>query len=93
MSFAAVPTWGTDSVDLRCLESCPNVTVLEAVQNIDALLSQSSILLAPSRWAEAFGRIVVEAMLGEYPRSQVIPAFPEAKLGVDYVLPVNLIVS
>ena len=48
------------------------------------------MLLVPSLWGEAFGLVIVEAMLRGIPvLASNVGGAPEAKLGVDYVLPVN----
>jgi surfactin synthase thioesterase subunit/glycosyltransferase involved in cell wall biosynthesis len=88
--FAAVPTWGTNEVDRAALARHPNVTVLDPVDNVEDILRRTRVLLAPSLWAEARSRIVVEAMLRGVPViASEIGGIPEAKLGVDYLLPVR----
>ncbi|MEP6534319.1 MAG: alpha/beta fold hydrolase [Bryobacteraceae bacterium] len=90
IQFAAVPVWGTNAADMAALRQHANVTVLEPVENIDELLSRSRILLVPSLWAEARSRMIPEAMLRGVPvLASNIGGIPEAKLGVDYLLPVN----
>jgi surfactin synthase thioesterase subunit/glycosyltransferase involved in cell wall biosynthesis len=93
VKFAAVPTWGTDEADRAALATRANITVLNPVDDINLLLARTRVLLAPSLWAEARSRIVLEAMLRGVP---VIAAntggLPEAKMGVPYILPVNPIV-
>ena len=92
IQFGAVPMWGTNAADLAALRRLPNITLLDPVDNIDDLLRQTRVALVPSVWAEARSRIVVEAMLRGVP---VIASdgggLKEAKLGVPYLLPVNLI--
>ncbi|HEX5714779.1 MAG TPA: amino acid adenylation domain-containing protein, partial [Thermoanaerobaculia bacterium] len=88
--FAAVPTWGTTEEDRAALAELPNVRLLEASENIDDIFAQTRILVVPSLWTEAFGVIVVEAMLRGIPvLASDVGGVPEAKLGVDYVLPVR----
>ena len=88
--FAAVPTWGTNRADRAALARRANVTVLDPVDNVDEILRLTRVLLAPSLWAEARSRIVVEAMLRGIPViASNIGGIPEAKLGVDYLLPVR----
>lgn len=90
VQFAAVPTWGTTKADRDALAETPNVTILSASDDIDDIFVHTRVLLVPSLWAEGKGEVVIEAMLRGIP---VLAAdtggLPEAKLGVDYVLPVN----
>ncbi|MEP6601947.1 MAG: glycosyltransferase, partial [Nitrospirota bacterium] len=88
--FAAVPTWGTNSTDLAALRAHANIRLLDPVDNIDDLLRLTRVLLVPSLWAEARSRIVVEAMLRGVPViASNVGGIPEAKMGVDYLLPVR----
>ena len=90
LRFAAVPTWGTDDETLRALEAAPNVDILEPVDDIEEILVRTRVLLAPSLWPETFGNIVVEAMLHGIPvLASDIGGLSEAKLGIDYLLPVE----
>src|SRR5205085_11509214 len=64
------------------------------VDDIDEVFAQSRILLMPSLWSEAFGLTAIEAMLRGIPTlASNVGGLPEAKLGVDYVLPVRPIES
>jgi glycosyltransferase involved in cell wall biosynthesis len=88
--FAAVATWGTTKDDLKELRSCPNVTLLDPSDNIDDILCSTRILVVPSLWAEARGRIAVEAMLRGIPViASCIGGIPEALGGVGYLIPVE----
>jgi glycosyltransferase involved in cell wall biosynthesis len=88
--FAAVPTWGTTPEDRAALAALPNVTVLAAEQDVDRIYGKTRILLVPSLWAEARGRVVVEAMLRGIPvLASDIGGIAEAKLGTEFVLPVR----
>jgi surfactin synthase thioesterase subunit/glycosyltransferase involved in cell wall biosynthesis len=90
LKFAAVPTWGTSAEDFAKLRVRPNITILPAEDRIEKILARTRVLLAPSVWAEARSRIVVEAMLHGVPVvAGDTGGLPEAKLGVPYVLPVN----
>jgi glycosyltransferase involved in cell wall biosynthesis len=92
VEFAAVPTWGAVKKDLELIKDLPNVRVIPASENVDDILSQTRVLLAPSLWGEAFGQIVTEAMLRAIPvLASDSGGLLEAKLGTDYVLPVRCI--
>jgi surfactin synthase thioesterase subunit len=92
IKFAGVPTWGTNQADRAALQSRPNVTVLDPVDNVDDILRRTRVLLVPSLWAEARSRMVVEAMLRGVPViASDVGGIPEAKLGIDYLLPVRRI--
>jgi glycosyltransferase involved in cell wall biosynthesis len=88
--FAAVPTWGTNRDDMEALRRHANVHVLEAVDDIDSILSRTRVLLVPSLWAEARSRIILEAMLRGVPiLASNIGGIPEAMLGAGCLLPVR----
>lgn len=90
VSFAAVPSWGTTPADLKSLEALPNVRLLPARDDVDAILAQTRVLLMPSLWIEAWGRSIVEAMLRGIPvLAAAVGGIEEAKLGVPYVLPIR----
>jgi surfactin synthase thioesterase subunit/glycosyltransferase involved in cell wall biosynthesis len=89
-AFAAVPTWGTNAGDRAALALRPNVRLLDPVDDIGLLFARTRVLLAPSLWAEARSRIVVEAMLRGVPvMAGDTGGIAEAKMGVPYLLPVN----
>ncbi len=87
--FAAVPMWGTNDADRQALAQRGNITLLPPVDRIEHLLARTRVLLVPSLWAEARSRIVVESMLHGVPViASNVGGIPEAKLGIDYLLPV-----
>lgn len=89
IEFAAVPTWGTNERVLRALEELPNVHILEPADEIEEILAQTRVLLTPSLWPETYGYVVTEAMLRGIPvLASDIGGLPEAKLDVDYLLPI-----
>lgn len=92
VEFAAVHTWGAQEKQLEPLRQLPNVRIIPGSDDVDVIFAQTRVLLAPSLWGEAFGQVVVEAMLRGIPvLASTSGGLPEAKLGVDYVLPVRTI--
>jgi glycosyltransferase involved in cell wall biosynthesis len=90
VSFAAVPTWGTTQDDLEQLKQLPHMTLIHARDEFTDILKDAKVLLCPSLWAEAKGMVIFEAMLHGIPViASAVGGIPEAKLGVDYLIPVN----
>lgn len=88
--FAAVPTWGGDPKVLEALARLPNVTLLDADDDIGTVLAEVRVLLAPSLVPETFGYVAIDAMLRGIPvLAGNLGGQPEAKLGIDYILPVT----
>ena len=93
VEFAAVPTWGTTAEDHETLGKLPNVSMLAPVDDIHGLMMQTKVALVPSLWAEARSRVILEAMVRGIPvMASQVGGLSEAKLGVDYLLPVNPVV-
>ena len=90
VEFAAIPTWGTTAADDAALRKLPNVTILPPVDDIHRVMAQTRVALVPSLWAEARSRIILEAMVRGIPvLASDVGGLKEAKLGVDYLLPVT----
>jgi glycosyltransferase involved in cell wall biosynthesis len=87
--FAVLPGWGTTAEDRRDIDGVLNIRVLPNCRHIDEALSQTRVLLMPSRWFEGFGLIVMEAMLRGIPVvASDAGGLLEAKQGTGYVIPV-----
>lgn len=87
--FAAVPTWGGDAAVREQLSRLPNVTIVEPADDIGIVLRDTRILVAPSLVPETFGYVAIDAMLRSIPvLAGNLGGQPEAKLGVDFILPV-----
>ena len=90
IAFAAVPTWGADEGVMSALTRQDNVSILAPADDISEILAETRVLLAPSLWPETLGYVVIEAMLRGIPvLASDIGGLREAKLGVDYLLPVR----
>lgn len=89
VAFCGVPTWGGAPEVLSALASLPNVRVRPPDDDIDVVLAGTRVLLVPSLWPETFGYVVVDAMLRGIPvLASDIGGLAEAKLGVEFLLPV-----
>ncbi|MBK9942043.1 MAG: amino acid adenylation domain-containing protein [Kouleothrix sp.] len=90
LPFAAVPTWASTATEIAALRQLPNVAMYPQTSDLDQLFAQVRVLLVPSLWGESFGQVVVDAMLRGVPvLASAVGGLPEAKLGVDYLLPVE----
>ena len=88
--FAALTGWATTSADRETLAKLANVQVWEAVKDIDEAFAKTRILLVPSLYQEGFGLTVTEAMLRGIPvLASDYGGLRDAKLGVDYLLPIR----
>lgn len=92
--FVGLRGWGTTADDEAMLREIPNVTLRDAVKDIDEVLRETQILLMPSLWYEGFGLIVMEAMLRGIPViASDYGGLSESTLGVSYLAPVSSIVK
>ncbi|WP_073274936.1 glycosyltransferase family 4 protein [Anaerocolumna jejuensis] len=90
VQFAAVITWSTTKAELEELKAIENVIIMKPEENVDVIYRQTKVFLMPSLWGEAFGQVVVEAMLRGIPViASNVGGLPEAKQGLNYILPVN----
>jgi glycosyltransferase involved in cell wall biosynthesis len=90
LEFTAIASWGTTDSDLAQLNCIPNMRVVQPVDDIAQVFAQTRVLVVPSLWAEALGRVITEAMLHGIPvLAADVGGTREAQLGVDYLLPVR----
>lgn len=63
--FLLVESWKLDATALAALhkrlERLPNVKFMHRVANVGEVYARTRLLLVPSKWEEAFGRVVIEA--------------------------------
>lgn len=78
--FVFVEAWGLASEDkerlLKRLARLPNVTLRPPTRNMKSVYGKARIVLAPSQWEEAFGRVAVE------PQFSGIPVVASARGGL-----------
>ncbi|CAG8477717.1 8884_t:CDS:2 [Racocetra persica] len=85
IQFAAVKNWGVSEYQLKEMENTENIIVLETFRDMEELWPKTKVLIAPSLWYEAFGIVVVEAMLRGIPAiCSDAGGLPEAKCGVSF---------
>ncbi|NQZ10222.1 MAG: amino acid adenylation domain-containing protein [Algicola sp.] len=90
IAFAVVPGWGTTKTDLATIKSFVNITVLTPQKDLNDLLRQAKLLLVPSLWSEGFGMVTIDAMVRGIPViASDYGGLKEAKLGTDYLIPIN----
>lgn len=69
--FLFVEAWSLDPETRarlsRAVERLPNVTLRPPTADMRAIYARTAILLAPSRWQEAFGRVAAEAQFSGIP--------------------------
>nr|CAG8514964.1 14493_t:CDS:2 [Entrophospora candida] len=85
VQFAAVKSWSVNDYLLNEMKKLDNVTIFQMFENMEELWPKVKVLLVPSIWYEAFGLVVVEAMLRGIPViCSDAGGLPEAKCGVEF---------
>ena len=65
--FLVVEGWGTPPEILSLIERIGNVTWWDKQVDMRTVYAQTDILLVPSQWNEAFGRVITEAQINGIP--------------------------
>jgi len=65
--FLFVEGWGTDPATVQRIEHLPNAVYLRKQLDMRTVYARTRVLLVPSQWQEAFGRVVVEAQASGIP--------------------------
>lgn len=80
IKFSVLEGW--ENFDARFTEACrklPNVVLLPKTWNMASVYKGTDLLLVPSQWEEAFGRVVVEAHAAGVPTlASAVGGLPEA---------------
>ena len=65
--FLFVEGWGTDPAFVGRIERLPNATYMSKQMDMRTVYGRTRVLIVPSQWQEAFGRVVVEAQASGIP--------------------------
>ncbi len=81
--FLFVEAWTLDGPEYDAIRAriraLPNVTLLPRTSDMAAIYAQARLVLVPSQWEEAFGRVVAEAQISGIPAlASRIGGLPEA---------------
>lgn len=81
--FTFVEAWSLSSSERealrKSLSSLQNVTLTPATRDMKSIYSKARIILAPSKWEEAWGRVATEAQINGIPvLGSAIGGLPEA---------------
>jgi len=92
-----LPQWpGMTGAELRAAaEALPNVTIRPPAKGVDAIYGSTKVLLAPSRYHEAWGRVASEAQINAIPvlasnRGGLPEAVGPGGICLDYDAPIEL---
>jgi glycosyltransferase involved in cell wall biosynthesis len=77
--FLVVEGWGTPTSTLELINRIPNVTYMKKQVDMRSVYGKTHILVVPSQWEEAFGRVIVEAQINGIPvLASEVGGIPEA---------------
>lgn len=81
--FLFIEAWTLDGPEYDAIRAriraLPNVTLLPRTSDMAAIYAQARLVLVPSQWEEAFGRVVAEAQVSGIPAlASAIGGLPEA---------------
>jgi glycosyltransferase involved in cell wall biosynthesis len=65
--FLFVEGWGTGPAIVERIERLPNATYMRKQIDMRTVYARTQLLIVPSQWQEAFGRVVVEAQASGIP--------------------------
>ncbi|TPX64259.1 hypothetical protein SpCBS45565_g06004 [Spizellomyces sp. 'palustris'] len=90
VEFLVTKSWSMTEHVITKFEELPNVLVEESVKDMEKLWCRTKVLIVPSICYEAFGLVVVEALLRGIPViSSDAGGLPEAHLNTPWVIPVT----
>lgn len=77
--FLVVEGWGTSAEMVDMMRKIPNVTYMPKQVDMRKVYDKTHILVVPSQWEEAFGRVITEAQVNGIPvLASAVGGIPEA---------------
>ncbi len=77
--FLVLEGWGTPPRILELMRKIPNINYLSKQLDMRPIYSRTHVLMVPSQWEEAFGRVIPEAQVNGIPvLASRVGAIPEA---------------
>ena len=67
VEFLFVEGWGTDPAIVERIDRLPNAAYMRKQMDMRDVYGRTGVLIVPSQWQEAFGRVVVEAQASGIP--------------------------